>query len=220
MRASRAMKARPRAIVGKIRLRRNGQSPSLERMEPLHRQPVELQREQIRQHVAHHEDRHGKAEHRQRHHRTVDPGAVLPRRQHTQRDCDDDGKHYRQNHQRQRRFDALRDHVADRQVGEDRGAKIAVHDLPEPLAEPHEERPIKTKRGTDAFDVGGRGLIARDDRRGIAGRQIQQAEHEERNDKHYRNGGQDAPRGVGEHAVAAGSACGPTGRTRRIVADG
>ena len=92
-----------------------------------------------------------------------------------------------------------------------------MQDLPQPLAEPHEERPIQTQRGTDALDIGGRGLIAGDDRGGIAGREIQQAEHEERDDEHHRDGGQDAPRGVGKHAVAAGSACGPAARTRRIV---
>ena len=44
-------------------------------------------------------------------------------------------------------------------------------DLPQPLAEPHQERPVEAERGADALDVGGRRLVAGDDRGRIARRE-------------------------------------------------
>ena len=182
-------------------MRRNGHSPSLDRVEALHRQPVELQREDVGEQVADHEDRRGEAEHREHHHPAIDPGAVLPGRHHAQRDGDYDREDNGEHHQRQRRLDTLRYHVRDRQVGEDRGAEVAVQDLPQPFAEADQEGAIKTERGADALDVGGGGLVAGDDGGRIAGGDVEQAEDEEGDHQHDRDGGQNAPDGIGEHAL-------------------
>ncbi len=48
-----------------------------------------------------------------------------------------------------------------------------------------------------------RRLVAGDDRRRIAGRDIEQAEDAECDDQHHRNGGQDAADDVGEHRVGS-----------------
>ena len=200
MRASRATKTSAQRHSGQDQVAQERPQPVADRGEALHRQPVELQREHIGQQIADHEHRHGEAEHRQHHHRrgrsrsraSMPPARRAGSRHH-------DGEHDGQDHQRQRRFDALRDHVADRQIGEDRVAEVAVHDLPQPFAEAHQERPVQSERGTDTLHVGGRGLVARDDRGRIAGREIEQAEHEERDDEHHRDGGKDASCGVGKH---------------------
>ena len=57
-----------------------GPQPLGERRVALHRQPVELEREDIGEEVGDHEHRHREAEHRERHDQPVDPGAGLPGR--------------------------------------------------------------------------------------------------------------------------------------------
>jgi len=174
-------------------------TPLADRREPLHRQPFKLEREEISQQIADHEHRRGEAEHRQHHHQPVDPRALLPRRQHAHRDRHDQRQHHGQHHERKRRLQALRDHVRDRQVGEDRGAQVAVQYVPQPVAEAHQERPVEPERRTDAVDIRGRRLVPRNDRRRVTGREIEQAEHEEGNGQHHRDGGEDASDSVGEH---------------------
>ena len=105
----------------------------------------------------------------------------------------------RERHQRQGRLDALRDHGRDRQVGEDRLAEIAVQDLPDPLAEADQERPVEAEARPDALHVGRRRLVARDHRGGIAGGDVEQAEHEQRHHRHHRDGRDDAAGDVGQH---------------------
>jgi hypothetical protein len=98
-----------------------------------------------------------------------------------------------------RRLEALRDHCRHRQVGEDRGAEIAVRDLPHPFPEPDQERAVEAEACPDALDVGGRCLIAGDHRGGIARRDVEQAEHEQRHHRHHRDGREEPPEDEVEH---------------------
>lgn len=66
----------------------------------LHRQPVELQREDPRKQVADDEDRHGEAQHRETHRRLVDPASGLPGRDDAHRHGDYHREDQRQHHQR------------------------------------------------------------------------------------------------------------------------
>ena len=61
-------------------------------LEALHRQPAQVDREDLDQDIADHEHRHREAEHRQSHHEAVDPGAVFPGRDHAERHRDEDGE--------------------------------------------------------------------------------------------------------------------------------
>ena len=54
----------------------------------LHRNPVELDREQVDQRIADHEHRHREAEHREAHHDLVDDGALLVGGEHAERHRD------------------------------------------------------------------------------------------------------------------------------------
>ena len=134
---------------------------------------------------------------------------MLPRRDHAHRNGDAERQDQGQDHQRDGRLDPLRDHVGDRQVGEDRGAQIAVQDVPEPVDEAHQERPVEAERGADALDVGGRGLVAGDDRGGIARGDVEQTEDEQRHHQHDRDRGEDAADDVGQHQRGQGSALDP-----------
>jgi hypothetical protein len=72
-------------------------------------------------------------------------------------------------HQRQRGLDPLRDHRADRQVGEDRDARGRRAGCPTPSPEPHEIRPVEPEAGADALDIRRRRLVAGDDGGRVAG---------------------------------------------------
>ena len=85
-----------------------------------------------------------------------------------------------------------------------------MQDLPNPLAKADEEGSIQTEALTNAFDVGGRRLVAGYHRRRIARRNVQQAEHEECDHRHHRDGGDDAPNDVGEHGLRRRQAVLPT----------
>ncbi len=87
----------------------------------------------------------------------------------------------------------------DRQVGEDRGAEVAVENLPAPLAEPDQERPVEAKARPDARDIVRCRLVAGDHRGRIAGRDVEEAKHEQRNHRHHRDGGEDAADDVVQH---------------------
>jgi len=82
--------------------------------------------------------------------------------------------------------------VGDRQIGEDRAAKIGMQQPPRPVRDLHQERPVEPEALPDALDIGRRRLIARDHRSRIAGRDEQQAEHEQRDHHHHRDGRQNA----------------------------
>src|SRR5580704_13637138 len=58
--------------------------------------------------------------------------------------------------------------------------------LPEPFAEADKKWPVKTEALANALDIGRCGLVARNHRRRIARRNVEQAENEQRNDRHHR----------------------------------
>src|SRR5262249_17453374 len=62
-------------------------------------------------------------------------------------------------------------------------------------------RPVKAQTHADALDVGRCSLVAGDYRRRVSGRDIEQAEHEQRYHHHHWNGGEDAPYDVPQHAA-------------------
>ena len=82
----------------------------------LHRQPVQVDGENLDQQIADHEYRNREAEHRQSHHEAVDPGAVFPRRDHAKRHRDNDRENDGRHRDADRRFDALADHLQHRHV--------------------------------------------------------------------------------------------------------
>ena len=96
----------------------------------LHGQPVELNGKGQDQDIGKHEDRNREAQDRERHHGAIEPGAGLGRGDHTQRNRDQDRDDERAQGQRDRRLDALADELGHWQVGEDRGAEIAVEKRP------------------------------------------------------------------------------------------
>jgi hypothetical protein len=88
--------------------------------------------------------------------------------------------------------------VADRKPREDRGAEIAVQQRPRPRAEAHEERIVEPQVRPDLGDVVvGRG-VTRDDRSGIAGREVEQREDDERDHRHDDEGREQATEDIGE----------------------
>ena len=168
-------------------------------LETLHRQPAQVDGEELDQHIADHEHRHREADHRQAHHETVDPGAVLPRRDHAERHRDRDREDDGRQRDRDRRLDALADHLQDRDVRDQRHPEIAVQQLADPGEELDVQRLVQPERGADAFKPLGRGVFAGEDRGGIARRQPQQEKHEQRHHAHDGNGGQHAANEISEH---------------------
>ena len=54
-----------------------------------------------------------------------------------------------------------------------------MQDVPEPVEEPHQKWPVEAERGADALDVRRCGLVAGDDRGGIAGGNVEKTEDEQ-----------------------------------------
>ena len=178
---------------------RNGAEARGDALETLHRQPAQVDGENLDQDVADHEHRHREADHRQSHHEAVDPGAVLPRRDHAERHRDQDRKDDGRQRDRDRRLDALADHFQHRHVRDQRHPEIAVQELADPGEELDVERLVQAERGADALKLLGRRVVAGQDRGGIARRQPQQQKHEQRHHAHHGNGGQHAAKQVSEH---------------------
>ncbi len=167
-----------------------------ERRVALHRKPFQLQREHIGEDISDNKDRKREAEHGECHDGAVHPASRLPRRHHAERYCDNNGQDERNRHQRERRLDALRDQRGDRQAGENRGTEVAVQDVPEPSAELYQKRPVEAEALANTLDVGGACLVARNDRRRIARCDVEQTEDEQRDDRHDRNGRENAPEDI------------------------
>ena len=74
-----------------------------------------------------------------------------------------------------------------------------MQDLPGPFAEADEERPVEAEALADLLDVLRRGLVAGDHGGRIARRDVEQAEHEQGDDRHHGDRRQDAPDDVSEH---------------------
>ena len=157
--------------------------------------------EDVGQEIADDEDGDGEAEDGEDHDDAVDPGAVFPGGEHAHGNGDADGEDQGQDHERDGGFEALTDHGGDRQIGEDRGAEIAVEDVPEPFAEADEEGAVEAEADADAFDVGRAGLVAGDDGGRVAGGDVEKAEDEECDDPHDGDRRDDATGDVVEHQV-------------------
>ena len=67
------------------------------------------------------------------------------------------------------------------------------------LAELDQERPVEAEALADALDVGRARLVAGDHRGRIARRDVEQAEHEQRDDPHHGDGRENAPEDIREH---------------------
>src|SRR6202022_1108152 len=102
---------------------------------------------------------------------------------------------------RDRRLDALADHLQHRHIRNQRHAEIAMQQLADPGEELGVERFVQSERGADALKLLGRRIVAGQNRGGIARRQPQQQKHEQRHHAHDGNGGKNAAEQVSEHQV-------------------
>ena len=169
----------------------------------LNGKPLELEREDIGQHITDDEDGHGEAEDGEAHDAAIDPASGLPGGEDADRHGDEDGKEQREHHERERRLEALTDELRHRHSREHRRAEIPLQDTPRPFAEAFQERAIEPERRSDSLDVFRRRLIAGDDDGGIARRDVEQAEDEQGNDPHDRDRRYDAPNDEAEHVSPA-----------------
>ena len=151
--------------VGRMMRSKNGPKPAEMLREALHRHPAQVDGEDLDQHIADHEHRNREADHRQAHHEAVDPGAVLPRRDHAERHRDDDGEDDGRQRDRDRWLDALADHFQHRHVRDQRHAEIAMQQLADPGEELGVERLVQAERGADALKLLGRRIVAGQDAR-------------------------------------------------------
>jgi hypothetical protein len=71
-----------------------------------------------------------------------------------------------------------------------------MQDVPEPGPELDQKRPVEAEALANTFDVGGARLVARDDRRRITRCDVEQTEDEQRDDRHDRNGRENAPEDI------------------------
>ena len=165
----------------------------------LHRQPAQVDGEELDQHVADDEDRHGKAQHREAHHRIVDPCAVPPGRDHAHRHGDHDRQEDRQDGDVDRRPDPLPYHLRHRRVGNERDPQIAVQKLVHPCRELHVDGFVEPERRADAFELRRRRGIAGENRRRIARCQSQEKKDEHGDDQHDRNDRQDSSEDIANH---------------------
>ena len=106
----------------------------------------------------------------------------LPGREHAEADRERHGDEEGRQRERQRRLDALADELHHRLVREDRDAEIALHDGGGPAQELHRQRIVEAEALADAGDLLRARVVAGDDRRRIAGREMQQQEHEHADD--------------------------------------
>ena len=74
-----------------------------------------------------------------------------------------------------------------------------MQDAPEPRAELDQKRLVEAKALANTFNVGGARLVTGDHRRRIAGRDVEQTEHEQRDDRHHGQGRENAPEDIREH---------------------
>ncbi len=74
-----------------------------------------------------------------------------------------------------------------------------MQDTPEPGPELDQKRPVEPEALANTLNVGGTRLVARDNRRRIARRDVEQTEHEQRDDRHHRHGRENAPEDIRDH---------------------
>ncbi len=74
-----------------------------------------------------------------------------------------------------------------------------MQDVPDPAAELDQKRPVEAEALADTLNVVGARLVARDHRRRIARRDVEQTENEQRDDRHHRQGRENAPHDIRDH---------------------
>src|SRR5690606_32601038 len=126
----------------------------------------------------------------------------LPGCQHTQWHSDAHRDDQRKQHERQRRFHALHNERADRPSTQYRRAKIATDNVEHPLAKADMDGLIQPQLATDTLDNLGRGLVAGNNQRRIAGRNIKKTEDEDSDDQHHRDGCQTSTNNVTDHRTS------------------
>ena len=77
-----------------------------------------------------------------------------------------------------------------------------MQDAPDPASELDQEGPVEAEALADALHILRACLIARNHHGGITRRDVEQAEHEQCNNRHHRQGGDDAPEDIGEHLAS------------------
>ena len=109
----------------------------------------------------------------------------------------------------------LEDQLGHLLLEEEGFAEIAAQDVAEPDEELGEDRLVEAEPVADLGDLLGVGVVAGDDRGGVAGREPQHQEHQHRDDQHHRDGGGEAAQDIGEHGsvrrarAAAGMSAAP-----------
>ncbi len=71
--------------------------------------------------------------------------------------------------------------------------------MPDPRPELDQKRPVEAEALAYALNVGGTRLVARDHHRRIARRDVEQAEDEQRDDRHHGQGRENTPENIGDH---------------------
>ena len=114
---------------------------------------------------------------------------------HRNQDCQDDG----QSGHRNRRLQPLPDELGHRHVREDGNAEIALGKVADPAHELDVHWLIQPEPLPDLHDVGRARIVAGDDRRGIAGGEVEEQEDEDPHHRHHRDGGHDPTDYVAVH---------------------
>ena len=182
-----------------------GQEARRKRHVALRRKPSQPQREDIDQQEGDDEDRRREAEHRESHDGPVEAAARLHRRDRPQRQGDEQRHDDRDQRKHRRRLDAKADQMRHRHVREHGAAEIAARDLACPVEHLLEKRPVQPELFADHRDLVSRGLVASDQHRGVAGRQAEEKEDEQRNEAEHRHSRGDAAQQI-DHADAPTSA--------------
>ena len=143
------------------------------------RQPVQLQRNLGDQNHRQPEAGNGDAERGDHADRLVDPAIGLDRRNHPHRNARDQRQHQRDRHDQKRIGKGAGDGGRDLLARQQRLREIALHDVGEPGAVLHQERPVEAVDLPDLGDARIGGVVAGQRHRDIAGHQLQQREHHE-----------------------------------------
>jgi hypothetical protein len=146
---------------------------------------------------------HGEAGHREDHDRAIDPGALTPRREHTQGHGEEHGNQHGENGQRDRRTHPLADQGGHGEPRVDRRAQVASQHIAEPDARLGQERLVEPQPRADPGDVLRGGVVAGNDLGGIAGREVEKSEDGQGHHSHDRNGGHDPLQDQGEQIQTA-----------------
>ena len=189
--------------LGRMSRRRQPPEAFAQRLVALHRQPVELDREDVDQHVADDEHRHREAQHREAHHergRSTCPGGRRRARRAARRSATDSTIVVSDSMS----VGSMRSPTSEATVF------LKKNDSPK---SPRAMLPSHTKNcvtigssrpsfSADVGDVLRRGGRACDDRCRIAGREPQQREDEDRDDRHDGDRREETLGDVGEHRDA------------------